>query len=104
VEKGAIPIETIAILVIVMIVLIVLIAFFMGVFGPGRASIELQRKFYSECSKWTAAGCVGSIDPNLIKACGDWQDINEAKEGTLPDKGTCSEDWIRDTCGCPKKY
>jgi len=102
VKKGAISIETIAILVIVMIVLLVLIAFFMGVFGPGRSSIELQRKFYGECGKWTAAGCVSDISStNLVSDCSGWQGVDEADIGTEEDD-TCSGLWIENACGCPK--
>lgn len=102
-KKGAIPIETIAILVIVMIVMIILIAFFMGVFGPGRANVEYQQKFYQECGKWTAVQCVEKPSADLESICANWQGVDMSPAGYCDvNTTTCCEQWLHDSCGCPK--
>lgn len=96
-DKGAIPIETIAILVIVMIVLIALILFFMGYLGKGSFAIEAQRKFYTQCSEWVAVRCSGSAPTLLKNACALWQ-CGVETDGT--ECTTCTDDWIKGACAC----
>jgi hypothetical protein len=115
VKKGAIPIETITILVIAVVVLIVLVLFFMGYLGRGKvtmSAVEAQSKFNEACTRLAGRGCILagiSAEPKIYDYCACWQcecDINKCPSSTETICGStnvkvCSDEWILKYCDCP---